>query len=84
MRSIAYRSQRFEIVGRARSAVRQFLLLWLIAAVGFLWFFVSGSRATEIRGLEDLILAFALSALLTLLPTLLLWLLYRVVRFAFR
>jgi hypothetical protein len=79
-----YRPFRRDLVGAARSVVRQFLLLWLAATVAFLWFVEAGSRAVDIRGFGDLLFSFVLSATLTVLPTAALWMLYRVFRFAFR
>jgi Ca2+/Na+ antiporter len=84
MRAYPFHPYRLSLTSVARSVVRQVLLFWLLATVGFLCLVESGSRASDIRGLGDLVFSFALSALLTAVPTFALWLFYRFVRFAFR
>jgi hypothetical protein len=84
MSSTVYQTYRVDAVHRVKSVTRNLLLLWLAAAAGFLWLVASGSRASEIQGLGDFLLLFAIAAILTALPTLALWFLYRIVRFAFR
>lgn len=84
MRAYPYRPFQMRIVGAAKSSVRTLLLLWLGATIGFFALIESGSRAHDIRGIGDFLFSFALSAALTALPTLALWALYRLVRFAFR
>lgn len=84
MKAYPYHPYRFRVAGAAKSVVREILLFWLLATAGFLLLVETGSRASDIRGLGDLLFSLGLSAILTALPVLALWFLYRTVRFAFR
>jgi hypothetical protein len=84
MKAYPYDPYRSRVVGAVRSVVREIILFWLLATAAFFLLVETGSRGSDIRGVGDLIFSFALSAILTALPVLALWCLYRVVRFAFR
>ena len=71
MRATA-RPYRFDLVGRSRSMLRQVLLFWLIGSIAIFCFDPSWPPATLVP-----------AVLFGLIPGLILWVLFRIFRFAF-